>query len=108
MRLRSFLITLALDVTVMQVVQALRIMPRIPLLDRWHKSSDEGTSALYRGWKPRVWPDGLVRLDPRRPPSAKRDGLPSSWVIQRIYEGSTFFDDWSFATYPDPTHGQVQ
>jgi len=108
MRYHSLLVTLALDAAMVPALYAIRLTSSIPLLDRLYKPLDEDTNALYKDWKPKVWPDGLVRLDPRRPPRGKRDVLPSSWVIQQIYEGQSFFNAWSFATYPDPTHGQVQ
>lgn len=92
MRSHSLLVTLALNVAMVPTLHAIRLTPRIPLLDRWYKPLDEDTSAFYKDWKPKVWPDGLVRLDPRRPPPKKRDNLPSSWVIQQIYEGQSFFE----------------
>jgi hypothetical protein len=67
----------------------------------------------------------LPRLQPRRPPSRRAKAtLPNTWIIQRIFDGESFFkyvmypsvprsfahvvgafipSGWNFATYPDPT-----
>ncbi|WVO17838.1 hypothetical protein L204_105536 [Cryptococcus depauperatus] len=40
--------------------------------------------------------------------SAAQSSSTSSWFLVDEWSGNTFFDNWNFWSYPDPTHGTVE